>query len=141
LPAALPVPSQVILAVRGTNPLERTVRNIQDTIGVGPHAGQRIVRCCIAVRSTGTLLDCPLPCSLVFCHSGSPDVGLKYNPLQWRALFGSCPELAVLANPDPAFEKCDFQKPFISTAYAVEMLAHPCAGLVPIRKKRFLDRD
>jgi hypothetical protein len=47
--------------------------------------------------------------------------------------------LAILANPDAAFEKCDFQMPFISMAFAIEMSAHPCAELVAIQKKSILD--
>jgi hypothetical protein len=54
-------------------------------------------------------------------------------------IHSSCPELAVLANPDAAFEKCDFQMPFISNAYAFEMSAHPCAELVPVQDTRILD--
>ena len=30
--------------------------------------------------------------------------------------------------------------PFISTANAVEMSAHPCAELVPVQKRSILDR-
>ena len=55
-------------------------------------------------------------------------------------LFGSCPELAILANPNAAFEKCDFQMPFISKADAFEMSAHPCAELVPVQNTGILDR-
>jgi hypothetical protein len=48
--------------------------------------------------------------------------------------------LAILANPDAAIEKCDFQMPFISKAYAFEMSAHPCAELVSVQNTRILDR-
>jgi len=58
----------------------------------------------------------------------------------FQALISSCPELAVLANPDAAFEKCDFQMPFISKAFRFEMSAHPCAEPVPVQNTRILDR-
>ena len=63
------------------------------------------------------------------------------QPLFAQPLSSSCPELAVLANPDPAFEKCDFQMPFISMADAVEMSAHPCAEIVAVQNGPIQDSN
>jgi len=56
------------------------------------------------------------------------------------SLNSSCPEMALLAKPDTALEKRDFQMPFISKSNAFEMSAHPCAELVPVQITRILDR-
>jgi hypothetical protein len=75
-----------------------------------------------------------------------------------RLLVSSCPELAFLANPDAAFEKCDagqevqmsrcagmresdVQMPCISMANALEMSAHPCAELVAVQNSSILDSN
>jgi hypothetical protein len=67
-------------------------------------------------------------------------MALAMHETSLQGLVSTRPELAILANPDAAFEKCDFQMPFISKAYAFEVSAHPCAESVPVQNSSIRDR-